>query len=129
MSVVICIKAMLLSSLLYGQVTLVNGKARKGWELRVHHVSRAYTRSKAGLGIGCKFVDSLSNNQVPDILIIDFVVHCAMKLGQGIEAYIEAVKELLCFFFKLISKNKAEQVIFCSNTVERSFYIICPGTD
>lgn len=107
-------------------MTLVNGKARKGWELRVHHVSQAYTRSKAGLGIGCEFVDSLSNNQVPDILVIDFVVHCAMKLGQGIEA----VKELLWFFFfKLISKNKAEQVIFCSNTVERSFYIICPGTD
>lgn len=41
-------------------------------ELKVQVVSQAYRRSKCGPGIGCKFVDSLSNNELSDILFIDF---------------------------------------------------------
>lgn len=41
-------------------------------ELKVQMVSQVSRRSKCGLGIGCKFVDSLSNNALSDILFIDF---------------------------------------------------------
>lgn len=47
-------------------------KAERVKELKVQVVSQAYRRSKCGLGIGCKFVDSLSNNELSDILFIDF---------------------------------------------------------
>jgi len=96
--------------------------------MKVQLVSQAYTRSQCGLGIGCKFVDSLSNNQLSDIPFIDFVVHCAIKLCQGLQPYSEVVKALRFIFF-LIFENKAKQVILCRNTVVCSFYIICPGTD
>lgn len=55
-----------------------------GQTLKVQMVSQAYTRSECGLELGCKFFDSLSNNQLSDILFIDFVVHCAIKLCQGL---------------------------------------------
>lgn len=67
---------MLLSSLLMdnGSGSLLSGKSCGGEERKVQMVFQAYTRSECGLGIGCKFVDSLSDNQLSDILFIDFVV-------------------------------------------------------
>lgn len=61
--------------------------------------SQGYTRSEYGLGIELEFVDLLSYNQLSDILFIDFGVHCAIKLCQLLQPHIEAVEELLCFFF------------------------------
>lgn len=77
---------MLLSSLLMdnGSGSLLNGKSCGGEERKVQMVFQAYTRSECGLGIGCKFVDSLSDNQLSDILFIDFVVQWAIKLRQGL---------------------------------------------
>lgn len=49
-------------------------KAAGGKELKVQIVSQSYRRSKCGLGKGCKFVDSLSNNELSDILFIDFLL-------------------------------------------------------
>lgn len=55
-------------------------KAAGGKELQVQMVSQAYRRSKCGLGIGCKFVDSLSNNELSDILFIDFCCPLCNKI-------------------------------------------------
>lgn len=75
----------LISSLWTKEVSLsLMAKAVAEGELKVQMVSQAYTRSKRRLGLGCKFLDSLSNNQLSGILFIDFVVHCAIKLCQGL---------------------------------------------